>query len=256
MKKKTFGSLLALTMVFSSMTQFASAEEAEPLAGSSSNPTKASQTAKLNDKEIKQAEKVFNMMGIKKDVQAKLIEKIGRGELLDSSNPAMKGTGKTTLSEGVDNNGVSYWQRKTVYPDGSVTMQSESGGTSKEIKPLTKPSIGPNSITGGTSTTGSGYVAYENRLVSYWSGFTASSFRVDYTVVNGGNDYIDRVHSWDISAVGSVSGVSLQVERERENGSKKPAYAQLRFVVDKIISSTFYHQVFVGKDKAWDTANW
>lgn len=211
---------------------------------------------KLSSEEINKAEKVFGMMGIEKDVQVKLIEKLNRGELLDSSNPAMKGTGKTTLNEGVDENGVPFFQRRTVFPDGSVTVQSEFGGTMEEVKPSTNSSFGPDSISGGTSTTGSGYVSYKNRLVSYKSGVTASSFRVDYTNVNGGYDSIDKVHSWDITSVGSVSQVSLQISRKTEQGSTSPAYAQLRFLLFYGATSTYYHQVFVGKDTAWDTANW
>ncbi|MEH6891476.1 hypothetical protein V7024_17615 [Bacillus sp. JJ864] len=206
----------------------------------------------LSEELIKEIKKNFTRGGIPEETQVKLTEKVNRGELLDAQNPAMAGTGRTESKSYWDENGILCTERKTTYLDGSVTLESASGGTVERVKSTDKQ----ETVSGGTSRTGSGYVSYYGRNVSRLSGVVYSSFKADYTNVQGGYDSLSRIYEWDISGVGSLSNVYLDLVRDSETYDSN-AYGYLRFTgTVGGYTTTFYHRLYVGNDTAWDNGNW
>lgn len=244
--KKTLGLSLALGLTLSGLPTISNAE-LQP------NSVVAPQKEVLSEELIKEIKNNFTIGGISEETQIRLIEKLKKGELLDAQNPAKVGTGYTQTKEYLDENGVLCTEKKTTYLDGSVTLESITGGTFEEVE----PKVEQRTISGGTSRTGSGYVNYYGRKVSRLSGAVYSSFKADYSHVKGGYDSLSRIYEWDISGVGSLGNIELKLERGTETSSRN-AYGFLRFTgtISGNYTTTFYHKIYVGGDKAWDTGNW
>ncbi|KXG43232.1 hypothetical protein TEPIDINF_000585 [Tepidibacillus infernus] len=190
----------------------------------------------LTEKQVNQIKANFGKAGIDQETQLKLIEKIENGEILGANNPKMKDKGKIKEKKFIDKNGIPGYEKKIIYPDGSVDITSVSGGTSR---------------------TGSGYVNYIGRKVSRLSGGIYASFLADYTNVQYGYDSLDRVYEWYISGVSDISNITLTVAQSKETSSSD-AYGYLRFTgsAGGYYTSTFYLKLFVGNDTDWDSGNW
>ncbi|MEH7708086.1 hypothetical protein COF68_31770 [Bacillus toyonensis] len=197
-----------------------------------------------------------------KKVQAKLIEKVNKGEILDNINPAKEKLGKKVKL----NDSLTV----TTYPDGSKELSGidyseakffdEKGNEvqpkSQDIKGITGPQ---GSISGGTWTSGSGYSCVQGAKVvrSKYSNFTAS-FKADFCYHQGAFDKISRIYSVLVDAPGGdydTEGEGLF--REWENASYS-AYGGVKFKYTRLPdggSSTQYLFLRVGGDRAWEDSN-
>ncbi|NOJ72136.1 hypothetical protein [Paenibacillus alvei] len=164
--------------------------------------------AELNKEPIS-TESILNIkrnltaMGVDPTIQAKLIIKLEKGELWDSMNPHMADQGSVTKHTITDHNKNKVYQTKTTFPDGSVTIVSV---TTHDPSSSTSEIITPLGISGGTSSCGSGYCTYFGVKVYGGNGVISANFLADYTLVNGGPDYIDKVYQGSAKAqVGTTS---------------------------------------------------
>lgn len=135
------------------------------------------------------------------------------------------------------------------YPDGSISVI--------EVKaPQTRASI-----SGGQSSSGSGYYIRKGALVSHNTGAVKASFKADYTNVNGGYDSLDKIYMPSITVYGgdysdarfgnqSMPSSSYTPNKRKEDANGK-AFATLTFKLKSSnVASTGYLQIFVGKDIA------
>ncbi|MGW8428220.1 hypothetical protein ACWGJQ_22485 [Peribacillus simplex] len=181
----------------------------------------------------------------------KLMKKLKNGEVWDSINPKMKDTPTETK---IDKNTTKY-----TFPDGSVSIQTISGGIKEEVS---KPEGGmttKGTIGGGTHTSGSGYHTVTGARVSGSVILAGASYKIDYTFIQGGYDKISRVYSRNITVPGPGGNYEVEswgVKKATETVGGK-AYAVLRFKAsnDKLGATTFYLNTYVGKDKATVSSN-
>lgn len=219
MKKKLLTTALAITMLGAAFPIGASAEQKNPI---------------LSEKERKSINDIFDFQGVDAKTKEKLIEKIESGKLLDSSNLEMKDKAKITKKNFVEADGSVTHQTKAVYPDGSVSTLS---------------------IGGGTVSCGSGYCNFTKRKISATNGAVIASYYSDYSIVNGANDTISRAYDYEISGVGGVGNIKLELVKGTESLSG-PAEADLRFTgTVGVYTTTFWLKLQVGNDSATDTSN-
>jgi len=164
-------------------------------------------------------------------IASKLAEKLVNGELLDCDNPNAE---PVSISQYlIGNDMVTY----SLYADGSSMTVS---------------------LSGGTSTIGSGYVNWTGRLAKAVSSSTTFQYNIDYTFLNGGNDYISRVYNKKIIVIyGSFSNDILSVIKSTEN-INGPAHGKLSAKLDYTIPPiTGYGSlsVYVGNDNAYAVFN-
>ncbi|MBY7121161.1 hypothetical protein ILS93_03410 [Bacillus sp. 16GRE42] len=242
--KKQLGLALVLGLTIAGSPTISSAEV-------QANPVVAPQKEMLSEELIKEIKDNFTIGGISEETQIRLIEKIKRGEILDAENPEKVGTGLTQSKEYLDENGVFCTEKKTTYLDGSVTLETITGGTVEKVKATDKQEV----ISGGTSTTGSGYVNYYGRSVSRLSGSVRSTFKADYSLVKGGYDSLSKVYGPSVTGLVSKNiGLPTIVKGKEDSGSS--AYGYLSFEGNTTSGGTFksyVHKIFVGGDTAWDS---
>lgn len=173
----------------------------------------------------------FTKLGVNIDVQEKLIKKLKNGELIDSINPEMKD--KAIVEEKVEkdkNDNIIKWETKKTYPDGSVSVQT----------------VTPVWIYKGT-----GYTSFQYALVEENSVVWDASFRADFTLVNGGYDYISRVYESLIQInFGTYNLQYFGVDKPSETYSH-PANARQQFdytVLNGAVTHTVIVYLVVGND--------
>jgi hypothetical protein len=145
------------------------------------------------------------------------------------------------------------------FPDGSVAVstvedvpanQSSTQDSANTIKPL--------SISGGSCTSGSGYVSCSNRTVSYQLATYGYSFTATYEEVNGAYDKIDSAGNWNIwTAGGTYANASMRIIHSTESASYN-AEARLSAQInlaDGTGSLTRSLSLIVGDDSARDQWN-
>ncbi|AZH28460.1 MULTISPECIES: hypothetical protein [Paenibacillus] len=188
----------------------------------------------------------LNDLGLSKEVQQSLIEKMKAGELPDSDNPEKRGTGITSEVESPD--GLKI--QRTTFPDGSV-IQSTIDLTNAKIKE--EHVITPNDVSGGYASGGSGYRTFTNATVREETSYVKARFFADYTLVQGGYSYISDAYDpyIDIMA-GYSSGENLVVDQPKQTDSR-PARATLSFTWVKVngyFSSTYKLFLYVNNSSA------
>lgn len=181
-----------------------------------------------------------------------LIHKLDTGVMWDSINPSMQ---ESATVVNVDDETTKY-----VYPDGSIAIQQISGGTVEQVNEPVDDGITPfASIGGGTITGGSGYTVVKGAKVVGSIVIAAASYKVDYQLVNGGNDNIYQAYSRNITVPGPGGNYEVEawgVKKAKEDLNGK-AYVSLRFKAsnDKLGATTFYLNTYVGSDKATVSSN-
>ncbi|AJH60393.1 hypothetical protein bcere0016_56750 [Bacillus cereus 95/8201] len=242
--KKQLGLALVLGLTIAASPTISSAEVP-------ANPVVAPQKEMLSEELIKEIKDNFTIGGISEETQIRLIEKIKRGEVLDAEDPEKVGTGITQSKEYLDENGVFCTEKKTTYLDGSVTLETITGGTVEKVKATDKQEV----ISGGTSTTGSGYVNYYGRSVSRLSGSVRSTFKADYSLVKGGYDSLSKVYAPSVTGLISKNVGLPTIVRGKETSSSN-AYGYLEFegkTTSGAAYKSYVHKIFVGGDTAWDS---
>ncbi|MCM3702053.1 hypothetical protein [Paenibacillus macerans] len=188
----------------------------------------------LTPDQITALEKRFDELGVKEEKRSLLLEKIAKGELLDSENPKMEDKGIVTHSENF--NTFSKTQEKIVkteYPDGSITI---------------------NAITGGTATCGSGYCNFKKVKISGGNTFIQVYYYVDYTKVDQGLDYIADAYDENLQATlgASYSDEKLTIVRAKET-LRDPAKVSLKWNFSGGgLKTTQYLHFYLGDDKESD----
>lgn len=185
--------------------------------------------------------KWFKDNGLDQDTIDSLIKKLDSGKLIDAINPSMKSRGIVTYSDN--------YKTKIIYPDGSITITGIEGGEIINI-PKTKASI-----TGGTSSTGSGYTIRKGAKVYHNSGVLNMSFYATYTNVQGGYDKIDSVYDKKCTSyLGTWSYISFGRQKIFEDANG-PARARFEVIYNasagsSTASGNFYLDLRVGGDTA------
>ncbi len=225
MKKILSFCLTAVFMLF--LMGATSAEEISP-------SHKAATKVTLTKQDMDTLVANFENDGIDSKIQKKLIEKLKNGEVWDSMNPDMKDKAKVTSYNYKDKKtGVPVSKKIVTFPDGSYFIDS---------------------ISGGWSQCGSGYCNYYDRKVYKSDGQVTAEYLADYTIVQGGKDYIREVDQERITTVGGVpDNISLTIKYATEGQvGSVPATAYLKFQKNTsgVYSSTYYLYLYVALDQA------
>lgn len=211
--------------------------------------------AELNKEPIS-VESILNIkrdlseMGVDPTIQAKLITKLEKGELWDSMNPHMTDQGTVTKHIITDHNKNKVYQTKTTFPDGSVNVVSI---TTHDPSSPTSEIITPLGISGGSSTCGSGYCTYFGVKVYSGNGVVSANFLADYTLVNGGFDYIDNVYQGSAKAqVGTISNLKEPTILRAQETDYQSASASMSWTYSPPVTgnATQYLILNVGNDSA------
>lgn len=174
----------------------------------------------------------FTEVGINSDVQEKLIKKLKKGELIDSINPEMKD--KAIIEKKIKkdkNNKIIKWETKKTYPDGSVSLQT---------------------VTPGWIESGTGYTNFKNALVEEDTLIWEASFRANFTLVDGGYDYISNV--WESLVRVNYGSYNMQyfgIDKSTETLSS-PANARMQFdytLTQDMVTYTVIIYLVVGLDQ-------
>ncbi|MED1953584.1 hypothetical protein [Brevibacillus centrosporus] len=138
------------------------------------------------------------------------------------------------------------------FPDGSVIK--------RELQVLSESTTQPSDskIQPLATSCGTGYCTYTKILIRETNNVVGAEFKADFTIVNGGNDYISRVYDYNIAVNGGVYVLEkFEINRDTETLSYS-AEAELSFQVQiaGVHGKTHRVKLFVGKDKYWSEANY
>lgn len=195
------------------------------------------QNLKFSENELKKIENEMKKWSkiIDQDQQNKLLNKLKNGEIWDSINHDKKMKSllqpKEKEFQFTEEDGSLTIGTMFTYPDGSVTITS---------------------ISGGTSSCGTGYCNYKGRKILETDFTQSGEFKANYTIVQDDDDYISKVYDYLIvSGQDNYSDAVLKIEDKYEAYSD-PAYAYLRWQAS---GYTHYVKLYVGNDKAWSTSD-
>lgn len=195
-------------------------------------------TTTLTAEERAGIEQNMDSLGIGDATQEELVEKLERGELLDSFDPDAEPI--NTIP--VDEQGFESVIR--VYEDGSRTRSDVETGSGYPGGLTTRGISGcaTKSFSGGSNKT--------NCLVKISTVLYTASFRANYTLVNGGNSYISKVYNEGCFGVNCNIETFRIVKKTADlNG---PAKAEMRIQVGAYnVTTTGYAQLFVRGSSAW-----
>lgn len=208
-------------------------------------------------------------------LQNKLKAKIKNGEELDSNNPKKASLGEVEkidestfkitypdgsyALEGIDLSNTKVYDEEgnllgnfnDLYPDGTLNFNPIKGTVLPEEPQFS--TMDKNTISGGTVTVGSGYRTAKGVKVYHYSYHMTVQFKVDYTLVQSGYDYISRIYGVDIAAY-EWDILSEGVFRKKET-LEYSAYGGVKFKIkeyaDATKTGTAHLYIRVAKDKAW-----
>ncbi|MED2743063.1 hypothetical protein [Brevibacillus porteri] len=191
---------------------------------------------KFTENELKKIEQEMEKWSklIDENKRYELLDKLRNGEVWDSINHEKKMKSlvqpeekkfEFTEADGSVTAGTMF-----TYPDGSITITS---------------------VSGGTSTCGTGYCNYKGRKVLETDFTQSGEFKANYTTVQDDDDYISKVYDYVIVAGNdSYSDAELSIDTKYESYGD-PAYAYLRWQAS---GYTHYVKLYVGDDIAWSEA--
>ncbi|MDJ0333526.1 hypothetical protein [Planococcus sp. S3-L1] len=208
-------SALALSLILGASSSTVNASELK-------NGTESAiqESAQISKDEINQLKTFFNDYDVNQETQAILLEKLNAGELWDSFK---KDERPVHIFE-VEKNDI--FEKVEEYKDGSIIVSSVDYGT---VEFSDNNLISPLGITPGTATSGSGYKTFKKAKVYYNGGVANAYFYANFTIVQGGNDYISNAYDPKVTAIGgSASDITLGVTRSKETLDNK-ASAKLSF---------------------------
>jgi hypothetical protein len=194
----------------------------------------------------------MNDLGIDKKTADQLIIKIKNGGIPDSDILDVSEAVETIVEQNGNIETTTY-----IYSDGSRSALSiEDLNLLDNTIGLISPTA---SISGGSCSSGSGYVSCTNRLIEHKLVMYTYSFRANYQTIKGGYDKITWAGNWNIRVTGgSYSNSSMRIMRSTENASN-PAQARLSATITitgDLTSFTRSLSLIVGKDKSsarWNT---
>ncbi|SLM98113.1 hypothetical protein FM106_15515 [Brachybacterium faecium] len=183
-------------------------------------------------------EQNMDFLGIADATQQQLVDKLERGELLDSFDADAEPVDIIPVDQpGFES--VIY-----VYEDGSRTKSDVEEGVD------TAGGIAAQGIAGCTSKTFSGGISMSNCTVKVSTILYVGQFYANFTHVNGGNSYISKAYNWGCAGFGCNIEKTGIVKKEADlNG---PAKAEMRVQVGGLgVTTTGYVQLFVEGSSAW-----
>ena len=211
------------------------------------------ENAEISQEDIIQIKSFLNQYDVDQETQTILLEKLNAGDIWDS----LKKGEEPIRSFEIQTNDIV--EKVEEYKDGSIVVSSidyESVEEFENIKPLKGNLISTLGVDPGTKTSGSGYANYKKAKVYYNTGIANAYFYADFTLVNGGYDYIDRVYDHKVTAFGgSASEISLTLTKAKENANGK-ASAKLDFNYinfNTTASTTCWLKLTVGGDSYKET---
>lgn len=188
----------------------------------------------------KRAEIEQNMdsLGIAVATQQELVEKLERGEMLDSFDADAEPINTIPVDQ------PGFESTIYVYEDGSRTKSDVEAGTEAA------DGITTRGITGCTTKTFSGGSSKSNCKVKVSTILYVGQFCANYTHVNGGNSYISSAYNWGCAGIGcNIEKTGIVKKKADLNG---PAKAEMRVQVGAAgVTTTGYVQLFVRGASAW-----
>ncbi|ENQ3081232.1 hypothetical protein ACEOWG_004598 [Bacillus cereus] len=243
-RNKIFTSMLTLSLsfgVFFTSSSFAAEKDDIKL------ETKAIQIQKQKGYEIQRIKDEYS----DKKVQDKLIEKVKKGQMLDSINPEKQALGvKEKINETTT---------ITTYPDGSKEVSGVDYSQAKFYDDKGNEVERPqDSISGGTWTSGSGYACVKGAKVYRQNyGQFSAEYYADFCYHNGAYDKLDRVYGRIIDASGGSYSIENEGVFRTWETSTYSAYGGVKFNYTSSSggSGTKYLYIRVGNDRSWEDTN-
>lgn len=190
----------------------------------------------------------LNELGIYGQTQDNLINKLREGMIWDCMDKNKVSKIPKNFFDLTESNPV----KRYVFADGSV-IEKKMEILSKKVL------VKKGAISGGDTSSGTGYFCVKKAKISTRKGLVGMGFFADYCSVNGGNDYISSVYDEWIKVIGGSSSTpSLKIVKKKENlngPAKAKLTAQVSYVGDIAGSGTEWLYLCVGDDRAWTTEN-
>lgn len=162
--------------------------------------------------------------GVDDKTTKNLIKKFKKGIMWDSLKEEYKDIEPAFITESPD----GTITQKFVYPDGSICV-STMVVPKYDNQSNDDQTISPMSVGGGTWVSGTGYRICYGAYVSESYGIISGSFYADFTLIDGGYDYISNAYDYDIFvAAATITDVSMQITRPTETALNK-AEAKLQW---------------------------
>lgn len=222
------------------------------------NTTKAATIPQLSKQSISQLKRNFSDLNISNKVQDKLLEKIKKGELIDSMNPKKLEAVSNLITPTLDQPYKTY-----TFEDGSkitsgITVLDEEKVEPKEDTNLIQP-LGSGTVDVTHQASGTGYTNI-TAYVWYSDAMFNASFHAKFTLVNGGYDYISSVYDPNVTTFGytwSQSHFGIDKSHENSTGRAKASLrGQLYLFGTGVYSTTAYLNLYVGKNSYSSTSGY
>ncbi|MER7521346.1 MULTISPECIES: hypothetical protein [unclassified Streptomyces] len=233
--------VLALSLGLGATTSFASELDSP----TSNNVVEQSQQITAED--IASLKEFLTSYNVDETTQDQLITKLKNGEVWDSIKQGQEPV--NTVEKTTEENGV---ETISTFKDGSIAVTTlEPTIVEFTEKAPTTGGFSTFAVSPGTVTSGSGYKNFKKAKAYVYTGIANAHFYADFTIVQGGNDYISRVYDYKIVGIGGTASYdNLKITRKTENLNGK-ASAKLDFTwvaFNGATSSTCWIKLFVGKD--------
>lgn len=253
--KKTLISILLATSIIT--TFVASPLKAYASTNENSNVVESKTYNFLSESEVNDLLNFFTSNGVENTKALELLEKVDSGVILNSMDENFSDSGVLT-SETLSLTGVL--KQVYTYPDGSISVN--------EVYRPETALISPMSVTGGSVTTGSGWMSIKGAKVYASVGVATCFFYADYTFASRAYDQINRIYDASITTIGGTYEEATlgngpltydfnTPDKAREDGNG-PAYAKLSFKFSAYSgggAQTCWMKLNVGGDSAWSTNN-
>lgn len=191
----------------------------------------------LSAKDKNDLKEWMNQYGVSELTQEDLLKKLEDGQAWDSMNG----------SEPIKVEKLDDFSIKESYKDGSISISGVYENNNIEEN----SEVSTYSLSGGTTSSGSGYMNVKNKKVYKNTGTINAQFYADYTVVKGGHSYISKVYNKKVIGIGcTISEVSLYIDKAKQDGNG-PAEATLDFMIaaySGVAGGNCYLKLFVGND--------
>nr|WP_012390448.1 DUF5626 family protein [Exiguobacterium arabatum]CAQ35228.1 hypothetical protein [Exiguobacterium arabatum] len=245
--KKIVGGLMIPVLTLSLTTGIGSVQASENQS-SVEKATEVKGNINIPAEEIVSLKEFLAIYNVDVVTQEKLINKLENGEIWDSLKPNVEPIDFIQNSDKAGN-----IEQIEIYADGSVAATTIEPTTVEtfEATPSVPGMIQPMTVTPGTVTGGSGYKAYKKAQVRKNIGVADAYFYADFTLVQGGMDFIQRVYDYKlVGKGGTTTFTGLKITRAKETQDYK-ASAKLDFnfvAYDGLGSVSCWLKLFVGKD--------
>lgn len=201
----------------------------------------------LSNEDVLSLNNFFNTYGVNEQIQNDLINKFNSGQSWDS----FKQDSEPVSSHEVNTeNGI---ENINTYQDGSITVSS----VTPDIVDVDE-FISPMAVDPGTIGSGTGYRTYKNAKIHFSNGIATASFYSNFTIIQGGNDFIERISDEKVTVLGgTMSNLTLKMVRKTETLDDK-AEAKLEFIYNTFNSTAggnFWMKLTVGGDSYKETNN-